>query len=517
MAALYPDPFARFIIAPNKPNNGGKVFFFENGTTTLKQTFSDTALLIPNTNPLILNANGNFQVQVFANDSDIYSVEVKDFNDVVTQPTIDNVNFLSEFALSSADVIAALAANVGPVDLAGASMIGSAFAAFADNLDLTSAGSIDASTGAIILGTVTGTTAINGDLAVNGTGSISFITQRAADARIQVNVTGTSGSNIARYELRDEGIFRGSIRYSEADSQIQIFGSNGSFPGITINGTQDIDIPTGNLDISTGQLGIGVAAPSVTALTGIANVANTVLKVIQDSVTSRSINASGTINASGADYAEYIRLKNVLDKIAKGAIVGFDADGLIVTRFSEAVSFGVKSTDPAYVGGDKWSANVSERPTKPGLTPPKYTGSEQPELIKQPKKEDDQTQWLIYQEALIQYKADQKASKNIIQALQDEIDTVLMPQYLLDLKAWEDELEAARQTVDRIAFCGVVPANDVIGNPGDFIIPIAGPDDTIIGKSIAKADMTLIHSLDRVGRIHKIGEDGRAIILVNMG
>ena len=97
MAALYPDPFARFIIAPNKPNNGGKVFFFENGTTTLKQTFSDVTLLTPNTNPLILNSNGNFQVQVFANDSDIFSVEVKDSNDIVTQPTIDNVNFLSEF------------------------------------------------------------------------------------------------------------------------------------------------------------------------------------------------------------------------------------------------------------------------------------------------------------------------------------------------------------------------------------------------------------------------------------
>jgi hypothetical protein len=67
----------------------------------------------------------------------------------------------------------------------------------------------------------------------------------------------------------------------------------------------------------------------------------------------RSINATGTINASGADYAEYEANNGLV--ISKGSIVGFKADGTLTLTFSEAVRFAVKSTDPAYVGGDTWS------------------------------------------------------------------------------------------------------------------------------------------------------------------
>jgi hypothetical protein len=67
----------------------------------------------------------------------------------------------------------------------------------------------------------------------------------------------------------------------------------------------------------------------------------------------RSINATGTINASGADYAEYEANNGLV--ISKGSIVGFNADGVLTLTFSEAVRFAVKSTDPAYVGGDTWS------------------------------------------------------------------------------------------------------------------------------------------------------------------
>jgi hypothetical protein len=67
----------------------------------------------------------------------------------------------------------------------------------------------------------------------------------------------------------------------------------------------------------------------------------------------RSINATGTINASGADYAEYEANNGLV--ISKGSIVGFKADGTLTLTFSEAVRFAVKSTDPAYVGGDTWA------------------------------------------------------------------------------------------------------------------------------------------------------------------
>lgn len=73
--------------------------------------------------------------------------------------------------------------------------------------------------------------------------------------------------------------------------------------------------------------------------------------------TGRSINAGGTINASGADYAEYMT-KAIEDDIAKGDIVGVDANGLLTNIFGDAKSFVVKSTDPSYVGGDAWGVKL---------------------------------------------------------------------------------------------------------------------------------------------------------------
>lgn len=75
-----------------------------------------------------------------------------------------------------------------------------------------------------------------------------------------------------------------------------------------------------------------------------------------NSSTGRSINAGGTINASGADYAEYENNNGLA--IAKGAVVGFKADGTLTLTFAEAVRFGVKSTDPSFIGGDSWGADL---------------------------------------------------------------------------------------------------------------------------------------------------------------
>jgi len=447
---------------------------------------------------------------VFADDSDVFSIEVKDANDVVTRPTIDNVFFLSEFALSSADVLAALASNSAAVVINGTQITGTAFLAMASAFDLTAAGSIDTTLGSLTAPTLTGSTAVTGNIA--STGVTISVSGGAVNSQLVAERTGANASKLSMAAQTNNP----AISYESISGSGLQFLHDGVTTTAKLNDAGDFELVTGTLQVTAGTAGIGVAAPAITALSGTANVSNTVLKVVQDSVTGRSINASGTINASAADVAEYMRLKNVLDKIAKGAIVGFDSDGLIVTRFSEAVSFGVKSTNPNLVGGDTWSDSVGERPLKPELEFPDYTGSELPEAVAKPKKEENQTQWLIYNEALSQFEADQQDYTDILKPLQDELAAVLMPQYLLDLKSWEEELEEARQTVDRIAFCGVVPVNDALGDPGDFIIPIQGPDDTITGKAVAKVDMTLDDSLERVGRILKI-EDGRSIILVSMG
>jgi hypothetical protein len=94
---------------------------------------------------------------------------------------------------------------------------------------------------------------------------------------------------------------------------------------------------------------------------GTSNSAGTSLRIGRSNTTSRSINAGGTINASGADYAEYMTKASDFT-VAKGDVLGINADGKLTNVFADAVSFCVKSTDPSYVGNDKWGCDFSEDP-----------------------------------------------------------------------------------------------------------------------------------------------------------
>ena len=89
------------------------------------------------------------------------------------------------------------------------------------------------------------------------------------------------------------------------------------------------------------------------------NAAATGFKVPKNSSTNRSINAAGTINASGADYAEYM-VKAGDFIISKGDIAGIDKNGKLTNVFSDSISFVVKSTSPSYVGGDSWGTGFED-------------------------------------------------------------------------------------------------------------------------------------------------------------
>lgn len=123
----------------------------------------------------------------------------------------------------------------------------------------------------------------------------------------------------------------------------------------------------------------------------------------------RSINAGGTVNAGGLDYAEYMTKAGDF-ALAKGAIVGITADGRLTNAFADAIKFMVKSTDPSLVGGDRWSTHLQEP-------------------------SDDATQ--------------------------------------AERDAYQSSREQARQRVDRIAFAGQVPVNVLGAAPGDYIVPVA--------------------------------------------
>ena len=88
-----------------------------------------------------------------------------------------------------------------------------------------------------------------------------------------------------------------------------------------------------------------------------ANASPNILTINRDTGTLRSINAAGSINASGADYAEYMTKSDDF-VIAKGDVAGIDENGKLTNVFADAVSFVVKSTDPSYVGNDKWGVDL---------------------------------------------------------------------------------------------------------------------------------------------------------------
>jgi len=210
---------------------------------------------------------------------------------------------------------------------------------------------------------------------------------------------------------------------------------------------------TGNVIGFTGSVAAGVNITEViSSSTGIpstytnaadttgANSANTVLQVNKISATGRSISAAGTINASGADYAEYM-VKAGNFTIKKGDICGIDANGKLTNVFANAISFVVKSTTPSYVGGDTWGY---KSPTE------QYT---------------------------------------------------------------PEELEAIRETVDRIAFAGQVPVNVTGAIVGQYIVPIANADGSIGSQVVSESALTLQQYMQSVGKVISVVGNVTTIIV----
>lgn len=222
---------------------------------------------------------------------------------------------------------------------------------------------------------------------------------------------------------------------------------------------------------------------------GFGSSAATAINVTRNSVTGRSINTPGTINANGADYAEYLIKGLLCGTIAPGQIVGIDADGHLTDKWDLAISFAVKSTNPCMVGGDSWAAHLGPRPITPASPA-------------SPVRQDDTTdeQW-----------ADVLTGA---QAAQNEFQTALAAAQVAQ-REFDIELEAVRQTVDRIAFAGQVPVNLQGATPGQFIVPVQD-DAGIAGLAIDEADISLRQYMRAIGRVIAIEDDGRARIIVKV-
>ncbi len=232
--------------------------------------------------------------------------------------------------------------------------------------------------------------------------------------------------------------------------------------------------------------------------------AGAALYVGRNSTTGRSMNAGGTINASGADYAEYMLKSNGCGPIAKGDVCGVDADGRLTKSWAAAKSFVVKSTDPAYVGGDSWADRLPPKPEEPGSAPIAPTAPG-------PMPSGDDADVAGWQAEIAAYPSVLAAYQRTHAAWEAASDA-----YAADLPVWEADLEQARQTVDRIAFAGQVPVN-IAGDfaVGDYLIA-AAKGAGIQAVAVAEADITFDQYRRRLGKVWAIRK-GRPWIDVQHG
>ncbi|WP_295560641.1 hypothetical protein [uncultured Sphingomonas sp.] len=300
----------------------------------------------------------------------------------------------------------------------------------------------------------------------------------------------------------------------------------------------------------------------------------------RNSQTGRSLNAGGTINASGADYAEYVRKSLACGTILKGDVCGIDSNGELTRTWADARRYVVKSTDPNLVGGDTWAAHLGPRPEAPLYAAPAYDGPAEPtkpvepaafvppviEMPVQPVRgdgEDDEAYLLRlaaflnnrdatiaqaqaaaaaqieaakaqaacaaaveqYQADLAAYRDAQAAYRSAVEAA-EAAHAVALTAHGEALTVWEAELEAARQTVDRIAFSGQVPVNvdaDTLAaceaalGDGVAVYLVAVARGAGIGvAAVREADMTMPLYMRRLGAVWAI-RDGRPWIDVQHG
>jgi hypothetical protein len=218
---------------------------------------------------------------------------------------------------------------------------------------------------------------------------------------------------------------------------------------VRATGTENVGNQIANFVSDTSGDGVVIFLSNGTAH---GNASLGTIAVNKNTGTGRSINAEGTINALGADYAEYMT-KSSNFTIAKGDVVGINAQGKLTNAFANAVSFVVKSTNPSFVGGDTW-------------------GSEDA-IGKRPKPD----------------------------APQDEIDN------------FNIALEAVRALVDRIAFAGQIPVNVLDATAGQYIVPV---NDNGAIKGQAVSNPTFEQYQSAVGKVIAVETDGRARIIVKI-
>jgi len=106
----YDNPNPQFLDANGDPFSGGKLEFFEAGSTTVdRDTFTDTALTVANVNPIILDSSGRSPTNIFLQQLS-YNVRLLDSSDVLiwARDNVSNITQIDVAGVAAVDTYALL-------------------------------------------------------------------------------------------------------------------------------------------------------------------------------------------------------------------------------------------------------------------------------------------------------------------------------------------------------------------------------------------------------------------------
>jgi hypothetical protein len=175
------------------------------------------------------------------------------------------------------------------------------------------------------------------------------------------------------------------------------------------------------------------------------------------------------------------------------------------------MNFLIKSTNPGVVWGDSHGSEQAigmARPVHPEFAPPEFDAPEDPRTSAKKDASRVSRADPDFDSKVSEY---EKAHAEWTQAV-----ALHKVNYQADVEEYElanarfaARIETAREPFDRMAKIGVVPVNLYEGEPGDYIVPVEGPNDTISAIAVPAKSLTMEQHLRAVGKVTRILDDGR--------
>jgi hypothetical protein len=94
-----------FLLANGLPNNGGFINTYQAGTSTPASTYTTSAGIVQNANPIVLGADGKAPNEIWLTGGQAYKFVITDANSISVGPTLDNVYGINDPILNPSQVI----------------------------------------------------------------------------------------------------------------------------------------------------------------------------------------------------------------------------------------------------------------------------------------------------------------------------------------------------------------------------------------------------------------------------